>query len=123
MLVFQLPSGDEPRKCLEAFFVLKIVNSKKQLSMAQNNEASDMASTEAINGAVNKIPKHKRDTAVSIECGNIIVKDKYHITYWTCLLVGIGSLLPYSCIISSSDYFIIHHSNHIFVTMMTVLPS
>ena len=31
----------------------------------------------------------------------IAIKDKYKITYISCLIIGMGSLLPYTCLLSS----------------------
>ena len=52
----------------------------------------------------------------------ISIRDKYHITYITCLIVGLGSLLPYTCLLSSSDYFQQNHkkTNNIILRMMTL---
>lgn len=54
---------------------------------------------------------------------DITVRDKYHITYITCVMIGLASLLPYTCLLSSSDYFQQHHSkvNNIILQMMTIL--
>ncbi len=40
---------------------------------------------------------------------NICIVDKCYITYFTCLLLGIGSLLPYTTLVSAFEYF---NENH-----------
>ena len=55
--------------------------------------------------------KEGPNTTISMdEDGNlplkdICVTDKYYITYLTCLVVGAGSLLPYTGLLSVADYF------------------
>lgn len=50
-------------------------------------------------------------------------KDKYFLTYVTCIMVGIGSLMPYTCLLSSSDYFQINYKliDNIVLKMMILL--